>query len=194
MACSLLSKPGLIYKTHDVPVFFQKNCPVQDLVLKFYLQLSCTYDILFAMCDNCKCKSLLKRKDISATKLRRLTIKVLTIANKSLTPSEILKEIRKIYAINKVTLYRILDLLEQKEIVRKMLTPDNVSRYELIDPLANGKQSLSPRFICRICKTIIPIDIPEIQSTINKKLGSEFYGPIEIAMEGICPNCRKERK
>ena len=146
------------------------------------------------MCDNCKCKNLLKRKDITATKLRRLTIKVLTIANKSLTPPEILKEVRKFHAINKVTLYRILDILEQKEIVRRMLTPDDVSRYELIDPLANGKQNLSPRFICRICKTIIPIDIPEIQSTINKKLGNEYCGPIEIVIEGVCPNCIKKKK
>ena len=83
------------------------------------------------MCDNCKCKNLLKRKDIAPTKLRRLTIKTLTLANKSLTPPEILKEIRKFQSINKVTLYRILDLLETKEIVRKILTSDDVSRYEL---------------------------------------------------------------
>jgi len=146
------------------------------------------------MCDNCKCKNLLKRRDITATKLRRMTIKILTLANKSLTPSEILKEIRKFQSINKVTLYRILDLLEKKEIVRKILTSGDVSRYELIDPLANGNQGLPPRFVCRICKAIIPVDSPEIQSTVDKKLGNAFCGPIEIVIEGICSNCKKEKK
>ena len=146
------------------------------------------------MCDNCKCKNLLKRKDIAPTKLRRLTIKILTLANKSLTPPEILKEIRKFQSINKVTLYRILDLLETKEIVRKILTSDDVSRYELIDPLANGKQNLSPHFVCRICKTIIPIESYDICRMIQKKMGDKFSGPIELTIEGICPKCKKEAK
>ena len=140
------------------------------------------------------CKNLLKRKNISTTDLRRLTIKVLTIAKKSLTPDEILKEARKSRSINKVTLYRILALLERKEIVRKVLTSDSISRYELIDPLDNGKQSLLPHFICRKCKAIIPINSPEVESMVNNKLGNKFAGPIEITIEGICPKCVKERK
>ncbi len=144
------------------------------------------------MCDKCQCKSLLKHQHIAITKLRRYVIKVLTIANKSLTPPEILKEIRKFQTINKVTLYRILDLLEEKEIVRKILTSNKVGRYELIDPLANGKQSLSPHFVCRICKTITPIEISDIKSLIEKKMHNDFNGPLELTIEGICFNCRKE--
>ena len=146
------------------------------------------------MCNKCQCKNLLKRKDISATRLRRLIIKTLTIAKKSLTPAEILKEARNSQSINKVTLYRILAILEKNDIVRKILTSDDISRYELIDPLANGKKNLSPHFSCRICKAIIPLDSPNIESIINKKLGSKFNGPIEIVIEGICPNCGKEKK
>lgn len=140
------------------------------------------------------CKKLLKRKDISATDLRRLTIKILTIAKKNITPDEILKEVRKSHAINKVTLYRILALLEKNEIVRKILTLDNVSRYELIDPLANGKQNLPPRFICRKCKETIPLDSTEIESMVNGKLSNQFAGPIEITIEGVCSNCIKGKK
>ena len=146
------------------------------------------------MCDKCQCKSLLKRQHIAITKLRRYVIKVLTLANKSLTPPEILKEIRKFQSINKVTVYRILDLLEEKEIVRKILTSSKVGRYELIDPLANGEQSLSPRLVCRICKTTTPIEIPDIKSLIEKKMRNDFNGPLELTIEGICSNCRKEDK
>jgi len=144
------------------------------------------------MCDNCKCKSLLKQKDITATKLRRAVIKVLTIANKSLATTEILKEVRKFRAINKVTLYRILDLLEKKEILRKILTNGGISRYELIDPLANGKQNLHPHFICRLCKTITPLESHELGSLIQKKIGNKFGGPIELTIEGICQKCKKK--
>ena len=150
------------------------------------------YDILFDMCDNCKCKNLLKRKGISITKLRRYVIKVLTLANKSLTPPDILKEIRKFQSINKVTLYRILKLLEEKEIVRKILTSGEVSRYELIDPLDNGKETLSPHFVCRICKSITPLELKDIHSLLKKKIGAKFSGPLELTIEGICSNCKKE--
>jgi len=140
------------------------------------------------------CKNLLKRKNISATDLRRLIIKVLTIARKNLTPDEILKEARKSQSINKVTLYRILALLEKNEIVRKILTLGNISRYELIDPLANGKQNIPPRFICRKCKEVIPLNSSEIESMVKGKLSNKFAGPIEITIEGICLNCIKEKK
>ncbi len=140
------------------------------------------------------CKSLLKRKNISATNLRRLTIKILTIAKKNLTPDEILKEARKTHSINKVTLYRILALLEKNEIVRRIPTSDTISRYELIDPLANGKKNLPPHFTCRKCKKIILIKSPELESMVNKKLNNKFAGPIEITIEGICLNCMKEKK
>ena len=140
------------------------------------------------------CKNLLKRKNISATNLRRLTIKILTIAKRDLTPDEILKEARKSQSINKVTLYRILALLEKNEIVRRIPTSDTISRYELIDPLANGKQSLPPHFTCRKCKKTILIKSSELETMVNKKLGNKFAGPIEITVEGICPNCIKEKK
>jgi Fur family ferric uptake transcriptional regulator len=144
------------------------------------------------MCDRCKCKGLLQRKGIGITELRRYVIKVLTLAEKSLTPSEILKEIRKIHRINKVTLYRILALLEEKEIVRSILTSDGISRYALIDPLDNGNQNLSPHFICRKCKTIIPINSGDMCSLIEKRIQGKFNGPFELTIEGICSKCRKE--
>ncbi|MCX5715934.1 MAG: transcriptional repressor [Candidatus Omnitrophica bacterium] len=146
------------------------------------------------MCDRCKCISLLKRKGISITILRRYVIKVLTLAGRSLTPPEILRQIQKFHPINKVTLYRILRLLEKKAIVKKILTISNVSRYALIDPQANGNKHLGPHFICMVCEAIIPIDSLNIDSILKKKLGSKFRGPMELTIEGICPKCRKEVK
>jgi Fur family ferric uptake transcriptional regulator len=144
------------------------------------------------MCDRCKCKGLLQHKGIGITELRRYVIKILTLAEKSLTPPEILKEIRKIRHINKVTLYRILGLLEEKEIIRHILTSEGISRYALIDPQDNGKQNLSPHFICRKCKTIIPLESPGIYPAVAEKVGQKFGGPFELTVEGICPKCRKE--
>jgi len=147
------------------------------------------------MCDNCKCKNLLKRKNITATKLRRAVIKTLTMARTGLTPNDILKNIRAFQSINKVTLYRILELLEKKEILRKVLTNSNISRYELIDPMATGKQNLPPHFVCRICKTIIPIKANGLYPMIEKKVCGKFSGPIELTIEGICEKCKaKEAK
>lgn len=146
------------------------------------------------MCNKCQCKKLLENKNISATVLRRKTIKVLTQANQALTPVELLKRIRKIQSINKVTLYRILALLEKKEILRKILTTSNISCYQLIDPNVDGRQNLGPHFTCRICKKIIPFNSPSLLTLIEKKLGNKFRGPLEITIEGIGPKCAREKK
>jgi len=146
------------------------------------------------MCDKCKCITLLDREHLETTELRRYVIKVLTLNKRSLTPPEILSQIRKIRPINKVTLYRILDLLEQKEIIRKILTHGEVSRYELIDPRAEGVKNLRPYFICRICKTVTPIDSIDVCSLIAAKTGNQFSGPFELTVEGICARCKKEGK
>jgi len=119
-----------------------------------------------------------------------LVIKTLTHAKTSLPPVEILKIMRKSGSINKVTLYRILTILEKNELIRKILTSDKTSRYELIDPLDNGKQNLAPHFTCRICKETIPINSPELTPLINKELDSKLFGPIEVTIEGICFKCK----
>ena len=144
------------------------------------------------MCDKCKCISLLQRRRIGVTELRRYIIKVLTLAGRSLTPAEILRGIRKIRHMNKVTLYRIIGLLEEEEIIRSISTSDGVIRYALIDPLDNGKRNLAPHFFCRKCKTIMSIDSSDIRSFIEKKMEGKFSGPFELTVEGICLHCRKE--
>lgn len=156
------------------------------------MQPCCIYDIHYPMCNQCQCKGLLQRKRLAVTELRRYVVKVLTQAHASLAPSVILQEVRKIRHINKVTLYRILALLEEKEIVRSILTSTGVTRYALIDPQNRGTKNLSPQFVCRKCKVIMPINFLNAQSLVKKGLSSKFSGPFELVIEGICPKCRKE--
>jgi Fur family ferric uptake transcriptional regulator len=145
------------------------------------------------MCNGCQCKGLLQRKRIAITELRRYVIKVLTQAKSSLTASAILQEIRKMRSINKVTLYRILALLEDKEVVRSILTSTGIIRYALIDPQNRGMENLPPQFICRKCKAIMPIDFLNGEIFIKKILNSKFSGPFELVIEGVCSKCRKEK-
>jgi len=145
------------------------------------------------MCNKCQCKGLLQRKNIAATELRRYIIKVLTQAHSSLVAPVILQEVRKIRHINKVTLYRILALLEEKEIVRSILTSTGVTRYALIDPQNRGTKNLPPHFICRKCKVMVPVDSLKLEPLLKKKLSNKFSGPFELVIEGICTECRKEQ-
>jgi Fe2+ or Zn2+ uptake regulation protein len=92
-----------------------------------------------------------------------------------------------------VTLYRILALLEEKEIVRSIPTSTGVTRYALIDPENRGRKNLLPQFICRRCKTITPLNFLSIDSLIKERMVNKFSGPFELIIEGICPSCRKEQ-
>jgi Fe2+ or Zn2+ uptake regulation protein len=109
-----------------------------------------------------------------------------------MSPAEILRKARVLAPINKVTLYRILDLYESCDIVRRILSAGRAARYELVDPRNTGKKKIEPHFVCRMCRKVIPIKIPSLQSLVEGELQKEYGSPLDVAVAGVCRKCRKK--
>ncbi len=88
--------------------------------------------------------------------------------------------------MNKTTVYRILDRLEQGGIVHSFLGKEGLKWYAKCSECSSHKHSdLHPHFQCKNCGTIeclsIDIQIPEIS---NRHVDSA-----EILLQGTCPSC-----
>lgn len=114
---------------------------------------------------------LLKSKNFTLTKMRRLVIEALISANAPITQEEIKSTIKD---ADKVTVYRTLGKLSELGIVRKF-EEEGRSFFELsLEPHAH--------FICEKCKTIECVKI-------QKNMLPATYQIKDVLIKGICQNC-----
>lgn len=137
-------------------------------------------------------EEIFEHKGISFTRLRRYIIRALIQSDRAITPAEILKKVRVWGPINKVTLYRILDIYESENIVRKVLCTDKAAKYELIDLQNIKKKSIDAYFVCRICRRIKPIKVN--WALIEIKLWKRYGSSLDVAVAGICLRCRNKQR
>ena len=143
---------------------------------------------------NAKCDSqeLLKKSGLDSTELRDLVLKIFSACDRALTFKNILLKIHKFRSIDKVTLYRILDLFVTKKIFRRMVTPKGLMAFEII---CDDHRPLHAHFICRDCEKIeclSDINLRSVRHSIQKKRhldGEE----IDLKLEGTCLRCRKAK-
>lgn len=88
--------------------------------------------------------------------------------------------------MNKTTVYRILDRLEQDGIVHSFLDKDGLKWYaKCSDCNSEDHSDLHPHFQCKDCGTIqcLPVDI-QIPTITNHQIES-----VEVLLQGTCANC-----
>lgn len=88
--------------------------------------------------------------------------------------------------MNKTTVYRILDRLEQEGVVHSFLGKDGLKWYaKCSECSAHQHSDLHPHFQCNDCGTIeclsVDIQIPVIS---DRQIDSA-----EVLLQGTCPNC-----
>lgn len=88
--------------------------------------------------------------------------------------------------MNKTTVYRVLDRLEQEGIVHSFLGKEGLKWYAKCSKCTSEQHSdLHPHFQCKDCGAIeclpVHITIPAID---NRKIDS-----VEIMLQGTCPKC-----
>lgn len=134
-------------------------------------------------------KNILKDNNLKITKGR---LEVLRLLDKSSTPlsvEEIYNQISRQSCKSLTTAYRIVNQLEDANIIRKALQKDNISFYEMSLP------SHKHYIICSICGRVTPIDhcpIEPLEQEVEKTTGYKITGHI-IELNGICPECIKKR-
>lgn len=140
------------------------------------------------MHDQCNFYDLLRDNDIRVTPLRIAVLETLRLAGKALTAPEIIRRVRKRLPIHKVTVYRILEGLIARGILRRISLNENAFRYEL----ACVHNPPHPHFECSTCgeiQCLDPVDLSRIWVEVKGPLGNRADS-IEIRVQGVCYRCK----
>lgn len=145
------------------------------------------------MCFQCDYDKLLTTAGLEPTTNR---IGILEIVGNSASPlnaGEIYHTISRTTSINRVTVYRILDLLVEKNVVERFAAGDRSFRYGMAP---NEFHRPHAHFYCTACKRVECLD-PESVRLNTEILERTFPGMIdrmEIRFDGLCKACLKKRR
>ncbi len=104
---------------------------------------------------------------------------------------EILEMVRAKKDINRVTVYRILDLLVDHEVLNRLGLGEKSQRF----CLRGAHEDEHPHFHCTRCDRYLCLNAParpfDRQALTDLSLEIEH---VDIRLEGICPACQKIKK
>lgn len=131
----------------------------------------------------------LKSKDIKVTKGRIEILYILKNAENSLSAEKIHQISReKKININLSTVYRTLELFEEKQITEKIALTDGVFAYKL------KRKTHRHHLRCDVCHK--EIDIPCPMSQIEEMVQSETGFTLtehDLIMKGVCKECKNNQ-
>lgn len=132
-------------------------------------------------------KEVLKLKNIKITKGRLLIYDLLLSSNENLTADDIYKSCIEEKGINLSTVYRTLELFENKNIVQKVFAKDGTSAY--IINKNNHKHTLE----CDICHKEVEVPCPmnQIEEILKSETGFKLTEHI-LQLKGLCKDCSKK--
>ena len=139
------------------------------------------------------CHDLLERRGIDSTPRRLAVLEAIRDGQHPLRAQEIMAELTKSQDINRVTIYRILDLLVEKGLVERISSGDRSFRYGLT-PLAHGRPHA--HFYCRNCGHMQCLRPEEVTFDLGKlEAGAPGHiEKVEIRLDGTCDQCINSSK
>ena len=145
------------------------------------------------MCYRCNYMSLLENRGLDYTPNRFRVLEIIGNSSSPLSVQEIHETLSRSRNLNRVTVYRILELLVEKQLVERISGGDRSFHYGLAP---NANHPRHAHFYCRECGNIECLD-PESLNLDMESLERTFPGLIEkteVRLDGICKNCLKFQK
>ena len=142
------------------------------------------------MCDHCNYSQLMESSGLEPTANRLKVFEVIGNNNSPLNAREIFNALNRTTDINRVTIYRILKILEGKGLIRRVISGDRSHRFGMAP---NAHHRPHAHFFCKRCKNLECLN-PECLQLDMTLLERTFPGTIEgaqIRIDGICKNCLK---
>jgi Fur family ferric uptake transcriptional regulator len=140
------------------------------------------------MCNQCNYVELLHASKLEANKNRLRVLEVVGNNTYPLSAADIFKTLERGGSINRVTVYRILDLLVDHGVIERLSTGGRAFYYGLAP---NDYHRPHPHFYCKNCGQMDCLD-PESLDVDPDPLWKTFPGQIdkvEVRVDGICKNC-----
>jgi Fur family ferric uptake transcriptional regulator len=142
------------------------------------------------MCNQCNYEHLLDSAGLDATDNRIRVLEVIGNNSYPLSAADIYNTLGRNGSINRVTVYRILDLLVEHHLVDRISTGGRAFYYGMA-PNANHRPH--PHFYCTRCGQMDCLT-PDSLNVDSGDLWKTFPGRIdkvEVRVDGICKNCMK---
>lgn len=143
------------------------------------------------MCHQCDYELLLEDSGLGWTMNRLRVLEIIGERSHPLTAQEIFEELNKTQEVNRVTVYRILELLVENNLVERISAGDRSFRYGLAP---NANHQPHSHFYCVECGEMECLS-PEQFNLDTQPLKRSFLGLIqrvEVRFDGICEGCRRQ--
>jgi len=91
-------------------------------------------------------------------------------------------------SVARASIYRILDLLQDRGLVARLELGENTTRYESIDPAGAHHHHL----LCDSCGRLVPFDDGDLERSIDRlsrRLGFDMHEH-EVVLRGDCSACQ----
>jgi len=142
------------------------------------------------MCLQCDYERLLDRARLDVTDNRLRVLEVVGNNSYPLSAADIYKTLQRSSGINRVTVYRILDLLVARGLVDRISTGGRAAYFGLAP---NEHHRPHPHFYCKRCGQMECLN-PESLTLAGETFRKTFPGRIdkvEVRLDGICKNCMR---
>ena len=142
------------------------------------------------MCHQCNYHELLTSAELEPTANRMRVLEIVGNNSFPLSAGDIFKTLERTSAINRVTVYRILDLLVDHGVVERISSGGRAFYYGLAP---NDCHQSHPHFYCKSCGKMDCLS-PESLSVETEPLWRTFPGQIdkvEVRVDGVCKDCLK---
>lgn len=140
------------------------------------------------MCHQCNYEELLSSANLSVTDNRIRVLEVVGNNSFPLSAKDIFNTLERSSSINRVTVYRILDLLVDHGVVERISTGGRAFYYGLAP---NNHHAPHPHFYCTNCGQMDCLS-PESLNVDMEDFIRTFPGQVEkveVRVDGICKNC-----
>lgn len=139
------------------------------------------------MGDEKNYKELLKKENLKCTRHRSSILDVIDTAGQPVTVEEIFMKLKgRGIAISLSTVYRVMEVLQSKELVVKTsINDDSKAFYEL------NNMEHKHHLLCIKCRKMLPVDgcpLENYEKALEEKLGFSIKGH-KLEIYGYCKNC-----
>lgn len=143
------------------------------------------------MCHQCDYAELLEASGLGVTENRLKVLEVIGGNNFPLSAADIYETLARSGAINRVTVYRILDTLVEFGLIERISTGGRAFCYGLAP---NANHPPHAHFYCKQCGQMnclnpesLPIDVDPLTKTFPGRIDK-----VEVRVDGICRNCLRQ--
>ncbi len=145
------------------------------------------------MCHQCDYASILEKCDLPPNPNRMKILEIVGNNTSPLSAQDIYETMSRTEDINRVTVYRILDLLVEKGAIDRIRGGGRSFYYGLAP---NENHPSHPHFYCRQCGNLECLN-PDGLRVNTENIERTFAGVIEkveVRLDGICKTCLRNSK